>query len=61
MNIEFPGKSAIITGAAHGFGRAISVAFARLGARVWACDLLEDELRETQRLCETVGGAEPGG
>ncbi len=57
MNIEFPGRSAIITGAAHGFGRAISVAFARLGARVWACDLLEDELRETQRLCETVGGA----
>ena len=57
MNIEFPGRSAIITGAAHGFGRALSVAFARLGARVWACDLLEDELRETQRLCETVGGA----
>jgi 3-oxoacyl-[acyl-carrier protein] reductase len=57
MNIEFRGKSAIVTGAAHGFGRAISVAFARLGARVWGCDLLEDELRETQRLCETVGGA----
>jgi 3-oxoacyl-[acyl-carrier protein] reductase len=57
MNIDFRGKSAIVTGAAHGFGRAISVAFSRLGARVWACDLLEDELRETQRLCETVGGA----
>jgi 3-oxoacyl-[acyl-carrier protein] reductase len=57
MNIELCGKSAIVTGAAHGFGRAISVALARLGARVWACDLLEDELRETQRLCQTVGGA----
>ena len=57
MNIAFAGKSAIVTGAAHGFGRAISVAFARLGAKVWACDLLADELRETQRLCENVGGA----
>jgi 3-oxoacyl-[acyl-carrier protein] reductase len=57
MNIEFRGQSAIVTGAAHGFGRAMSVAFARLGARVWACDVLEDELRETQRLCETIGGA----
>ncbi|HEY2898695.1 MAG TPA: glucose 1-dehydrogenase [Gemmatimonadaceae bacterium] len=57
MNIDFRGKSAIVTGAAHGFGRAICVALARLGARVWACDVLEDELRETQRLCETIGGA----
>ena len=51
MNIAFPGKSAIVTGAAHGFGRAISVAFAQLGAKVWACDLLEEELGETRRLC----------
>jgi 3-oxoacyl-[acyl-carrier protein] reductase len=57
MNVEFTGKSAIVTGAAHGFGRAICVALARLGARVWACDVLESELRETQRLCETTGGA----
>lgn len=57
MNIEFRERTAVVTGAAHGFGRAISVAFARLGARVWACDLLEDELRETQRLCELEGGA----
>ena len=57
MNIDFRGKSAIVTGAAHGFGRAIAVAFARLGARVWACDLLEAELPETQRLCEIAGGA----
>jgi 3-oxoacyl-[acyl-carrier protein] reductase len=57
MNIEFRGKSAIVTGAAHGFGRAISIAFARLGARVWGCDLLDNELRETQRLCEIAGGA----
>jgi Short-chain alcohol dehydrogenase of unknown specificity len=57
MNIDFRDRTAIVTGAAHGFGRAISVAFARLGARVWACDLREDELRETRRLCELEGGA----
>jgi len=51
MNIEFTGKTAIVTGAAHGFGRAISVAFATRGARVWACDVLGDELMETQRSC----------
>jgi 3-oxoacyl-[acyl-carrier protein] reductase len=57
MNFDFSGKTAIVTGAAHGFGRAISVAFARGGARVWACDVLDDELRETQRACQAAGGA----
>ena len=32
MNIEFSGKTVIVTGAAHGFGRAISLAFAERGA-----------------------------
>ncbi len=57
MNIEFPGKTVIVTGAAHGFGRAISLAFAQRGAQVWACDILADELAETQRLCMQTGGA----
>jgi 3-oxoacyl-[acyl-carrier protein] reductase len=56
MNITFFNKTVIVTGAAHGFGRAISLAFARLGAQVWACDLLADELAETQRLCREAGG-----
>jgi 3-oxoacyl-[acyl-carrier protein] reductase len=55
MNIAFPNKTIIVTGAAHGFGRAISLAFARLGAQVWACDVLADELAETQRLCREAG------
>jgi 3-oxoacyl-[acyl-carrier protein] reductase len=57
MNIDFTGKTAIVTGAAHGFGRAIAVAFAERGARVAACDVLEGELRETERLCRETKGS----
>ena len=56
MNITFPNKTVIVTGAAHGFGRAISLAFAQRGAHVWACDLLPDELAETRQLCHDAGG-----
>ncbi|MCY4145987.1 MAG: SDR family NAD(P)-dependent oxidoreductase [Chloroflexi bacterium] len=56
MNIDFAGKTAIVTGAAHGFGRAISLAFAQRGASVWSCDVLADELAETAALCEAAGG-----
>ncbi len=56
MNIDFTGKTAIVTGAAHGFGRAISLAFAQRGASVWACDVLADELAETAALCEAEAG-----
>lgn len=57
MNIDFTGKTALVTGAAHGFGRAISLAFATRGAHVWACDVLADELRDTEHLCRSAGGA----
>ena len=57
MNVAFTGKTVIVTGAAHGFGRAISRAFAERGADVWACDVLEDELRETEQICRAAGGA----
>ena len=56
MILDFTGKTAIVTGAAHGFGRAISVAFAKRGAHVWACDVVADELSETQQLCRAAGG-----
>lgn len=56
MNIEFHDKTVIVTGAAHGFGRAIALGFSSRGANVWAGDLLADELAETRRLCQAAGG-----
>lgn len=55
MHIEFHGKTVIVTGAAHGFGRALCTAFAERGAQVWGCDLLGNELAETRALCASVG------
>ncbi len=56
MNLDFTGRTALVTGAAHGFGRAISLAFAARGANVWACDVIADELAETETLCRAAGG-----
>ena len=57
MIVDFSGRTAIVTGAAHGFGRAISLAFAQRGASVWACDVLADEVHETERLARETGGS----
>ncbi len=56
MNRDFTGKTAIVTGAAHGFGRAISLAFAERGADVFAIDIVATELADTERLCVEAGG-----
>ena len=51
MKIAFDGQNVIVTGAGHGFGRAIAKAFADAGAQVWACDLNAAGLQETSELC----------
>jgi 3-oxoacyl-[acyl-carrier protein] reductase len=56
VNIEFPGKTVIVTGGAHGLGRAIAHAFAARGARTWTCDVLADGLAETAAQASPAAG-----
>ncbi|MCY3779897.1 MAG: SDR family NAD(P)-dependent oxidoreductase [Chloroflexi bacterium] len=56
MNIQFESVTVIVTGAAHGFGRAIAREFAARGASVWACDVIADELDETDQICADLPG-----
>lgn len=51
MNITFPRQRVIVTGAGHGFGRAIAKAFAERGAQVFACDVNAAGLDETRGIC----------
>ena len=44
MDIHFDNQAVIVTGAARGIGGGIVEGFVERGARVWACDLLQDEL-----------------
>lgn len=55
MQIALNGQVALVTGAAHGFGRAITLALGRCGAAVWAVDRLADELAETAELAQAEG------
>ena len=56
MNIGFDGQKVIVTGAGHGFGRAMAQSFVARGAQVYGCDVNAEGLAETARLtgCETV-------
>jgi 3-oxoacyl-[acyl-carrier protein] reductase len=52
MRVRFDGKTVVVTGGGHGLGRAMSRAFASLGARVWTCDLSRENLEETREPAE---------
>jgi (+)-trans-carveol dehydrogenase len=65
--VSFEGRTALVTGAAHGQGRSHAVEFAKAGANVVICDIAsnlpqieyamgtEEELEETKRLVEATG------
>ncbi len=50
MRVDLAGRTALVTGAAQGFGRAIALALVDAGAAVVACDVLEAGLAETAAL-----------
>jgi 3-oxoacyl-[acyl-carrier protein] reductase len=56
MHIEFPGKTVIVTGGGHGFGRAIAHAFAARGAATWTCDINPEPLRITKAEAKPAAG-----
>ena len=54
--MRLDGKVAIISGGARGMGAAEAKLFAREGAKVVICDVLEDEGRQTEAQINEVGG-----
>lgn len=49
--LRLENKTALVTGAAQGIGRAATLRFIEEGARVIACDINEDKLRDLQGEC----------
>lgn len=55
MELGLNGKTALVTGASEGIGRAIAVRFAAAGAHVVACARREEPLRDLIREVEALG------
>lgn len=54
--MDFLNKTALITGAAVGIGRAVALNFAKEGAKVVAVDLNEEKLASLKKEIENIGG-----
>ena len=52
--MDFLNKTALITGAAVGIGRAVALKFAKEGAKVVAVDLNEEKLASLQKEIENI-------
>lgn len=55
MSGVLQGQVAIVTGAGRGIGRAIAIAYAEAGARLWLAARNEAELAETAARCREAG------
>ena len=53
--MDFHGKTAIITGAAKGIGKAIALGFAKRGANIVICDIRKDMLLTVKEEAEALG------
>ncbi len=56
MSFDFTGKTAVVTGAAGGIGRAVCLSLARAGARVVAVDLSAQAGEQTAASVRDAGG-----
>jgi len=53
--MRFKDKVIVITGAAAGLGKQNAIRFAKEGAKLAICDIQEEKLRETEKLCKVEG------